>query len=143
MSQPQPWLDDYKAIILAAVEELACETGVIEGDPGPWTARICRCLNDLPETPASVAWCGLCPAYMNPLKRARAARLPQPLPGFEQTGGAYQAHAACWKMPFGRLKQLLHSMETSGLVYAQPLTRIPDSRNYRGWDFATVWRPCE
>ena len=129
--------EEYMVMVLAALEELAAEaTG--EQDPGPWTARLCRYINNLPETQTSVIYCGLCAHYANPRKRARAARLPPTLPGF--TEGGYQLHATCRKMPFSMLKHLLYRMEARGIVRSEPGTRIPDGRNYRGWDFATVWR---
>lgn len=129
--------DDDKAVILAALEELDAETACTPGDPGPWTARLCRYINGLPETQASVIHCGLCAHYANPRKRARAAQLPPPLPGFSE--GGYQLHAPCTKMPFALLKYLLRRLEAQSIVHSEPGARIPDSRNHRGWDFATVW----
>ncbi len=133
--------DEYKALILAALEEMEAETANASSDPGPWTARLCRYINGLPENEQSVIHCGLCTHYANPRKRARAARLPPPLPGF--TEGGYQLHATCGKMPFSMLKNLLRRLEGMGIVRSEPNTRIPDGRNYRGWDFATVWHMIE
>ena len=129
--------DEYQTMILVALEALSVATTREDGDPGPWTAKLCRYLNGLPETQVSVIHCGLCVDYANPRKRARAARLPPPLPGF--SAGGYQLHRTCSTMPFARLKHLLHQMEARGLLCSEPGTRIPDERNYRGWDFATVW----
>lgn len=132
------WHEEYLMMVQAALEDLQAEIGLDPDDPGPWTARLCRFMNGLPETEESVIYCGVCAHYANPRKRLRASRLPPTLPGF--TEGAYQLHATCTKMPFGTLRQILYALERRQIVYGQPMVRIPDTRNNRGWDFATVWR---
>ena len=112
----------------------------VEDEPGIWTARLCRAMNGLPETPQSVAYCGLCADYANPRKRARAARLGPLLPGFDE--GAYQLHSSCSRMQLRFLRSLLTTLERATMVVSEPGAVIPDSRNYRGWDFATRWWPC-
>lgn len=125
-------------------EDLVCWVlSWVEAEPGTWTARLCRAMNGLPETPQSVAWCGLCADYANPRKRARAARLGPLLPGFDE--GAYTLHSACGRMQFRLLRSLLRSLlatlERATMITGEQGAVIPDSRNHRGWDFATRWWP--
>ena len=97
-------------------------------------------MNNLPETEQSVIHCGLCVDYANPNKRKRAANLPaQTLPGFEQIGGAYQLHLPCRMLRLRQLQYILRWLEQHDLVLGHPLTPIPDTRQPRGWDYATVW----
>lgn len=153
MSSPDPYYEDWLCTVLAWVEDY----------PGYWTAALCRLLNGLtgpwqeveppPDWPdytppdadarrqaqQAVLYCGLCSQYVNPRKRARAACLPAPLPGFER--GAYQLHGPCRFMQLGRLQKMLHRLQAADLVRSQPGAVIPDGRNHRGWDFATRWWP--
>jgi hypothetical protein len=127
---------DVREHLLAWV--LAC----VEDEPGIWTAALCRSLNGLPETEESVIWCGLCTEYANPRKRRRAAQCPPILPGFEEIGGAYQLHPPCGRIRLRLLRSLLSTLERATMVRGEPGSEIPDSRNHRGWDYATRWYPC-
>ena len=40
--------DEYQTMILVALETLSVATTKEDGDPGPWTAKLCRYLNGLP-----------------------------------------------------------------------------------------------
>lgn len=119
-------------IVMNTVKDLQSELG-----EQPWTAMICRYLNDLPESEKSVIYCGLCGDYANQRKRRRAERLPMLLPGFEE--GAYQLHAPCSRFRLRRLQGILGTLESKGLVGGELMSKIPDSRNNRGYDFATRW----
>jgi hypothetical protein len=120
--------------------ELVLVMNAVFAAPGIWTARLCRQLNGLAETAESVIYCGLCRQYANLRKRKRAATLPaQPLPGFP---AAYRLHPPCQRIELRRLQYVLHVLEDETLmIYGQRRARIPDSRNHRGWDYATRWHP--
>ena len=121
---------------------LAWVLSEVEDDPGIWTAALCRRLNGLPETEKSVIWCGLCEGYASKRKRERAAQCPPTLPGWpEEIGGAYQLHPPCKRMRLRILRSLLSTLEWATMVRGEPRSVIPDSRNHRGWDYATRWYP--
>jgi hypothetical protein len=110
--------------------------------PGIWTARLCRTLNELPETEESIIHCGLCSDYANPRKRERARRLArQPtLPGWP-LGRPYQLHEPCRPFNLKRLQGILRKLRDVALMVRSERDRIPDTRNIRGWDWATRWYP--
>ncbi|MBN1180502.1 MAG: hypothetical protein JXD18_14935 [Anaerolineae bacterium] len=120
-------------------ELLAWALSCVEDEPGIWTAALCRAMNGLPETEESVIWCGLCTEYANPRKRARAARKPPLLPGFDE--GAHQLHGPCPRMQLRLLRSLLATLEQATMVRGEQGAVIPDRRNHRGWDYATRWYP--
>jgi hypothetical protein len=110
----------------------------VKAEPGIWTARLCRSLNDLPECRQSVVHCGLCTDYANARKRHRARKYDRPtLPGLQ---APYQLHAPCACLPFKKLQYLLCRVRDWDLVHSLQ-ERIPDERNWRGWDFASRWYP--
>ncbi len=115
--------------------------GWVEDNPGIWTAKLCRLINDVPETERGVIHCGLCRCYANPRKRKRAARyaaIPT-LPGMDPP---YQLHAPCAQMSLRRLQDILRKLRDECLmIRSEQGSVIPDSRNHRGWDYATRWFP--
>lgn len=119
----------------------------VQQEPGIWTAKLCRQLNGLPETVESVIYCGQCSHYANPRKRERAANFQRnpTLPGME---APHQLHDPCNTITLKRLQYLLYSllpddnMDNGRLICLQEQV-IPDSRNWRGWDYATRWYPLE
>jgi hypothetical protein len=130
MRTPQ-WIYDHLTVnVLSRVED----------NPGLWTARLCRKINGLPETEASVIHCGLCSDYANPRKRERAKQYAQrpTLPGFEPL---YQLHPPCTTIPLKQLQHMLYKLRDDCLMVYSERDRIPDSRNYRGWDMGTRWYP--
>ena len=114
----------------------------IMASPGIWTARLCRTLNGLSETEDSIIHCGLCSDYANPRKRERARRLArQPtLPGWTR-GRPYQLHPPCSFVGLKQLQGMLYKLRDVALMLHSERARIPDSRNYRGWDVGTRWYP--
>ncbi|MEA3339467.1 MAG: hypothetical protein U9R15_05820 [Chloroflexota bacterium] len=113
----------------------------VETYPGLWTARLCRLINDLPENERSVIHCGLCSDYANPRKRKRAAQYAAhpTLPGFSPQ---YQLHPPCFTISLRQLQGILRKLRDQCLmVLSEEQSRIPDSRNGRGWDLATRWYP--
>ncbi len=111
----------------------------VEDNPGVWTARLCRAINGLPETEASIIHCGLCDGYSNPRKRRRAARLAATptLPGLDPP---LQLHPPCPTISLRRLQYLLRKLRDDCLmIYSEEGATIPDPRNHRGWDLATKW----
>lgn len=122
-------------------EELALLIeAAIKAEPGIWTARLCRLLNEIPETEPGVIYCGRCEQYANPRKRARAKRHDAPtLPGMD---APYQMHPPCLLMPLRKLQYLLSVLwDRWDLVYGVPGSRIPDLRQGRQWDYATRYYP--
>jgi hypothetical protein len=127
-----PWLYEEK-VVLVLVR--------VENNPGIWTARLCRLINGIEETEAGVIYCGLCQCYANPRKRERARRLASAptLPGFSPP---YQLHPPCPFISLRQLQGILRKLRDECLmVLSEELAPIPDSRNHRGWDFATRWWP--
>lgn len=113
----------------------------VESNPGIWTAKLCRLINDLPETEQSVIHCGYCSQYANPRKRERAAKFAAipTLPGLEPP---HQLHGPCLTMPLRRLQGILYKLQDVCLmIVSDRMAVIPDTRNHRGWDFATRWWP--
>jgi hypothetical protein len=108
----------------------------IRANPGRWTARLCRAMYGHPETYDAIAHCGLCADYANPRKRKRAAALPPLLPGFEETGGAFQLHPHCGRRGLTWLRRLIYRLRQQGKVETRR-ERIPDLRQPRGWDWGT------
>ena len=106
---------------------------------GAWTAKLCRLMNGLDESKASIIYCGLCEHYVNPRKRARAklwAGVPT-LPGMKPP---YQLHRPCSYMQLRRLRYLLKVLEQECcMIIGVPGSKIPDIRQARGWDFGTRW----
>ena len=113
----------------------------VEDNPGIWTARLCRLINDVPETERGVIYCGLCSQYANPRKRARAARyaaIPT-LPGMDPP---YQLHPPCPTIRLRQLQAILRKLcDECIMITRERGAVIPDSRNHRGWDYATRWYP--
>lgn len=126
---------------------------VIKGEPGIWTARICRRVNGAKEDKAAVQYCGRCIDYANTRKRARAQKYSQlALPGMEGPErptlpgmeAPHQLHDPCTTIPFRKLRYLLEVLVTvTDLVYAVRLSVIPDLCQPRGWDLATRFYPAE
>lgn len=124
-------------------DNLTCNVlSYVEDHPGIWTARLCRLISGLPETEESIIHCGLCAEYANPRKRRRAAQCPPTLPGWPAAiGGAYQLHPPCGPIGLRRLQGMLYKLRDDCLMICSERSRIPDSRNHRGWDIATRWYP--
>ena len=115
----------------------------IEARPGVWTARLCRAMHEMPETESSILRCGLCMEFANGRKRWRAANLPEnTLPGFENTGGAYQLRPPCSKRGLSWLRRQIYRLRDLGRIETRR-ERIPDCRQARGWDWGTRLYPKE
>jgi len=132
MKRTPAWLyDDLTCWVLCYVER----------HPGIWTAKLCRLLNGIPETEQGVIYCGLCSQYANPRKRARAekyATIPT-LPGMNPP---YQLHPPCSTMRLRQLQAILRKLrDQCHMIISKQDAIIPDSRNHRGWDYATRWYP--
>ncbi len=114
----------------------------ITANPGTWTARLCRAMHGVPETPRGIAYCGLCSQYANPRKRARdaARRHNGLLPGFEEIGGEYLLHPPCSRRGLTWLRHLIYRLRGRGQVETRREPR-PDPHNHRGWDWMTTLYP--
>ena len=123
-------MDDLICWVLSYVEEYQ----------GLWTARLCRLLNDMPETTESVMHCGRCVEYANQRKRDRASKFAD-IPTLPGLPPPYQLHPPCGRIRFKQLSHILRRLEYSTMIYGEPRSIIPDSRNWRGWDYATRWYP--
>lgn len=125
------YLEDYKAIVMSYLAE----------EPNIWTAKLCRLMNEVPETVEGIRFCGHCIDYANQRKRKRAACMPMLLPGMEE--GAYLLHGPCRFMQLRLLQSILRSLENNQIVFSKPMTVIPDPVGTRGWDYATTWEFIE
>ncbi|MFC1975056.1 hypothetical protein ACFLXQ_01500 [Chloroflexota bacterium] len=107
--------------------------------PGAWASLVCRIKHDVPETNQGIAFCGLCQEYANPRKRARSEALGQSLPGLD---GAFKIHPRCSQKALTWLRHKLYQWEKAGHLERRPMSKIPDIRQARGWDYATrlYWR---
>jgi len=131
MRTPQWIYDNLTCIVLSAVED----------NPGAWTAQLCRYLNGLPEDESSVIHCGLCSDYANPRKRERAAQYAA-LPTLPGLPAPYQLHPPCRVIRLRQLQDILKKLRDQCLmISSEEGSEIPDSRNWRGWDFGTRWYP--
>ena len=131
-------LDEYAWIDLGIEDPESPEwvEAAIEANPGRWTARLCRAMHGHEENYDSITHCGLCVDYCNPRKRKRAAALPPLLPGFEETGGAFQLFPRCGRRGLTWLRKLIYRLRERGKVETHR-ERIPDLRQPRGWDWGT------
>jgi hypothetical protein len=109
---------------------------VIHQNPGLWVAEICRIMHDHPSTTLGIAFCGLCQQYANPRKRLHARNSGPEIPGLEGNG-AYKLHPACSDQDLTWLRHLIYRLERTKLIVRVPNSKIPDSRQPRGWDFGT------
>jgi len=107
----------------------------IGANPGIWTAELCRQKHGNPP----ITRCGLCREYANPRKRARAAKLPPLLPGFSE--GAFQLYKPCSKCGLAWLQRTIRRLEREQSI-ERKTEKIPDSRQARGWDWATRLYPA-
>ena len=131
-------LQEYAFVDLAieTAESPRWVQAAIEAHPGVWTARLCRAMHDLPETEASIIYCGRCTCYANRAKRARArryARMPL-LPGFDKH--PYQLHPPCSRRDLTWLRKLIYRLRDRRQIETRR-ERIPDCRQPRGWDWGT------
>lgn len=115
----------------------------IRATPGVWMTRLCRAMHGLPEGFRSVAWCGQCRCFSNSRRRQRAAELPpEPLPGFETIGGAFQLHPPCSQRDLTWLRHLIYRLVRRGQVEKRREKR-PDLRQARGWDWMSTLYPLK
>ena len=113
--------------------------GLIQDHPGIWTARLCRMVNGLDESEASIIYCVLCSEYANPRKRARAETYAR-RPTLPAMAPPYQLHRPCTRLRLRQVQHCLRRLETElCMVIGLQADTIPDSRNGRGWDLATTW----
>ena len=113
---------------------------VVQAQPGIWTARLCRAMHNRTESQRDIARCGLCAEYANPRKRERARRLGQPLPGFEEMGGALQLHPPCSRCGLSWLRRQVYRLRARNVLETRR-DKIPDLRQARGWDIGTRLYP--
>lgn len=116
--------------------QCACIYGIVDTEPGIWTARLCRLLNGVPETKEGIQYCGRCAHYANPRKRAKAENFTRSLvlPGFS----VYELHPACTQWPLRMVRARAYRLLDLGYVW-QWWTVIPDLMQPRGFDLAMRW----
>lgn len=113
----------------------------IEANPGIWIARLCRAMHGRPENFRSIARCGQCAGYANFRKRRRAANLPpEPLPGFESIGGAFQLQPPCSRRDLTWLRHLVYRLVRRGQIEKRR-EKCLDLRQPRGWDWMSTLYP--
>jgi hypothetical protein len=123
-----PYREDWLSLILS----------IIHGEPGLWTARICRLLNSIPETRKGVMHCGRCKQYANPRKQARAKKFAAQ-PTFEDIEPEWQLHAACKAFNLKQVQAACAELEEATMIYGQR-EQIPDLNGWgRNFDYGTRW----
>ena len=111
---------------------------IIEDEPGIWTARICRRMNNIQQDFEGISYCGSCEKYANQRKRKRAEKFLQ-LPRLELMEPPHQLHRACAYIGISQLQGRLRKLEKKGRVVGMKRSGIPDKKQARGWDYATRW----
>lgn len=120
--------------------DLARVYGEVVRSPGVWIAALCRKMHGLEGSKETVLYCGRCAEYANPRKRSRAAKYKTMPTLFGPP--PYQLHPPCSEQGLTWLRHRVYRLEKLKLV-ARVVSRIPDNRQARGWDWGSRLYPIQ